>query len=192
MDKTPKPGEFYRHFKNRMYQVMAIATHSETGEQMVVYQALYGNFGVYVRPLSMFMDEINLEQYPDAVQKERFQRMVFEQKADQFQSREESEGKEPNRREEPFTGEPSESELMETKEDHVNPMLIKFLDSEKLNEKLELLEQMRGKVGQREIDSISLVMDVQVRQGTVEDQLEDLIVSLKMQQRYDASRLRRR
>ena len=171
---------------------MAIATHSETGEQMVVYQALYGNFGVYVRPLSMFMDEINLEQYPDAVQKERFQRMVFEQKADQFQSREESEGKEPNRREEPFMGEPSESELMETKEDHVNPMLIKFLDSEKLSEKLELLEQMRGKVGQREIDSISLVMDVQVPQGTVEKQLEDLIVSLKMQQRYDASRLRRR
>lgn len=187
MDKIPKPGEFYRHFKNRMYQIMAVATHSETGEQMVVYQALYGDFGIYVRPLSMFMDEISLEQYPDAVQKERFQRMTFSQKADQFQD-----GEEPQRREEPFTGELSGAEPIETKEERVNPMLIKFLDLEKLSEKLELLEQMRGKVGQREIDSISLVMDVQVRQGTVEEQLEDLIVSLKMQQRYDASRLRRR
>lgn len=51
----------YRHFKGNMYHVIAIATHSETLEKMVVYKALYGEQGIWVRPLSMFEEEIERE-----------------------------------------------------------------------------------------------------------------------------------
>ena len=48
----------YRHFKGNEYEVIALATHSETGERMVVYRALYGNGGVWVRPAKMWEESV--------------------------------------------------------------------------------------------------------------------------------------
>jgi hypothetical protein len=48
----------YRHYKGGEYEVQGIATHSETGEQLVVYTPLYGNGGLWVRPLSMFLETV--------------------------------------------------------------------------------------------------------------------------------------
>ena len=54
-------GEYYKHFKGNVYRVLHIAKHTETLEDMVVYQAMYGERGIWVRPLSMFEEVIERE-----------------------------------------------------------------------------------------------------------------------------------
>lgn len=57
-----KPG-IYRHFKGNFYEVIGTATHSETGEEMVVYRALYGEHGLWVRPAAMWAETVNRDSY---------------------------------------------------------------------------------------------------------------------------------
>lgn len=59
------PG-IYRHYKGSDYEVMGLAHHSETEEALVVYRALYGDFGLWVRPLAMFCEEVNIDNEPVA------------------------------------------------------------------------------------------------------------------------------
>jgi hypothetical protein len=62
-DMEPKPGR-YRHYKGNDYEVLGVATHSETGEKLVVYRALYGARGLWVRPVGMFGESVTVGEKP--------------------------------------------------------------------------------------------------------------------------------
>ena len=71
----PQAGEIWQHFKQKLYKIIACpAIHTETDEPYCVYQALYGDYGTFCRPLDMFMSEVDHEKYPQVQQKYRFER----------------------------------------------------------------------------------------------------------------------
>ena len=81
MQERMQPGDIVRHFKGNNYQILMFATDSETREPLVVYRALYGERGVWVRPKEMFFSPVDRKKYPDAEQTYRFERIGREEEA---------------------------------------------------------------------------------------------------------------
>lgn len=87
MENRFRPGDIVQHFKRELlseeeragdmylYEIIGVALHSETREQMMVYRPLYGDGGMYVRPLEMFLSETDHEKYPQVKQKYRFEKV---------------------------------------------------------------------------------------------------------------------
>ena len=75
------PRKVYQHFKGNLYYVHGIATHSETGEKLVIYQALYGDYGLWARPLSMFYERIDVDA-PNNLMKQEYRFVPYQGQLD--------------------------------------------------------------------------------------------------------------
>ena len=193
MREDPKPGEFYRHFKDKMYQIIAVAVHSETKEKLVIYQALYGEYGVYARPLDMFMSEVDKEKYPDASQKYRFEKIenIGELSKNSSLSSYENE-KSLYTDEKNISDKVLKDNIQSDKASNIGKnYFIEFLEADSFSDKKEIILANREFISDRELDTMYEIYGLKRQNIDKDIDIADLIGYLDMQQQYEGKRLRK-
>lgn len=200
-----RQGEIYKHFKNKLYQITAIAFHSETGEKMVVYQALYGDFKVYVRPYSMFISEVDPDKYPNAAQKYRFEKYIPENMAEasveisadtpscdncnnaDIGLKAESEVSDQAQ----IQAEPANNNADKAEEEsEASPLLLKFLDCDTFAEKLDLFTSFKGKADDNLLNAIAVSLDIAVEKEDLMEKYDEIRNCLITFERFEDTRMR--
>lgn len=168
MSQIPKSHEIYKHFKGNLYQVLELAEHSETGEQMVIYQALYGDFKVYARPLKSFLERLDKEKYPGAAQTFRFELQTME------------DPKVPK------------EEKIETgaQEYQIDSQVLEFLDADTHEERLNILVGLQHRITDEMITTMAIACDVEVPEGSLEERYLSLKNCLLTRVKYECERPR--
>ena len=204
-----RQGQFYRHFKGGLYQVMAIATHSETKEKMVVYQALYGDYGIYVRPYDMFASEVDHEKYPQVKQVYRFTQVHPEEEnarvevesaleltnvdSEQLEipDLEEVENvqsmKSPVQILDPVEMSAKEPPEQEPQADGINPILLEFLDADTLEEKMHIMTFYRNQMDEALLNSIAISLDLVVDKKGLQETYDEIMNCLSMMKHFECT-----
>ena len=197
MRHNPRPQEIYRHFKGNLYQIRCLARHSETREMMVVYQAMYGSFEIYVRPLSMFMEEVDTVKYPDAGQKYRF--ALLEEGQDSVQEREiiEPEKAEPTDRaqdqqnlQKQMEAKTDVKSVDESEELNIDPLVLAFLDADSYEQRLLILDSLHNRITDDMINTMAVSEDLEIKEGDLEDRYQELRNCLRTFEKFECNRLR--
>ena len=216
MTFIPKPHEIYKHFKGNLYQVVTIAEHSETGEQLVIYQALYGDFKTYARPLVMFTGEVDRQRYPEVTQRFRFELQGTD--ADRQIRETEAAGVEhPVSTQTTVTAsQPAAAQATpivaqniaaqatataaqtiiapvspaEDEEPALDPLVLEFLDADSYVEKLNILAGLHHRITNEMITTMAISCDIEVNDGEPEERYEELKNCLLTMEKFECNRLR--
>lgn len=185
MANIPRAQEIYRHFKGNVYQIVTVAEHTETEEKMVVYQAMYGEFKVYARPLSMFLEKVDKQKYPEVTQEYRFERvegwatnLVQERKQEEVLAK-------------AFVAEVGSTDGVEQpKEPQLDPLLLEFLDADTYEEQLNILAALHHRITDDMITTMAIASDVEVEDGDLESRYNELKNCLLTLEKYETNRMR--
>lgn len=181
MNRIPKQGEIYYLSEDRPSQIVSIAIHKETGESMVVYQALHGDFKTFVVPLAQFIKDTvkNQQEAPAADQTEA--------------SRRNSTVSEPalSERNRVPSGNSAVEIGNETKtEEKVNAILLSFLDATSYSKKLEVVSTNMKHLSDRLINDMAVALDCAVEEGPLDKRIQELLQCLQAMCRFEDRRLR--
>ena len=214
MTFIPKPHEIYKHFKGNLYQIVTIAQHSETGEQLVIYQAMYGDFKTYARPLAMFTSEVDKVKYPEVQQKFRFELQGAD--ADrQTRETDEVNGGQTTTQAVPTatardaaiwtaqaaavqdaatvaaqaTAQPASVET-QPEEPELDPLVLEFLDADSYEQKLNILAGLHHRITDEMITTMAIACDIEVNDGETEERYEELKNCLLTMEKFECNRLR--
>lgn len=184
MSFIPKPHEIYKHFKGNLYQITAIAEHSETGEQLVIYQALYGDFKTYARPLEMFVGKVDRKKYPDAAQEYRFELQEYVGEVSK-----QTKSAVPQAAQAEDTPTESIQDEMDA-EPKLDPLLVEFLDADTYVDRLNILAALHHRITDEMITTMAIACDVEVDEGDTETRYQSLKTCLLTLEKYECNRMR--
>lgn len=174
MSYIPRPYEIYQHFKGNLYQIVAIAEHSETGETLVVYQALYGDFKIYARPLEQFVGKVDRDKYPEVTQEYRF----------------ELRGADCNCQTENQSDIPVDSQTDTQMEIAIDPMVLEFLDADSYEQRLNILAGLQHRITDEMITTMAVACDIEMPEGDTQERYDSLRSCLLTLEKYECNRLR--
>lgn len=215
MTFIPKPHEIYKHFKGNLYLVVTIAEHSETGEQLVIYQALYGDFKTYARPLVMFTGEVDRQRYPEVTQRFRFElqgtdadRQIRETEAAGVEHPVSTQttvtASQPAAQATPIVAQNIAAQATATaaqttiapvspaedEEPALDPLVLEFLDADSYEEKLNILAGLHHRITNEMITTMAISCDIEVNDGEPEERYEELKNCLLTMEKFECNRLR--
>lgn len=213
MLKTVNEGDFYKHFKGQIYQIRALATNSEDNTQMVVYQAMYPPFGIWVRPLSMFLEKLDKEKYPDASQEYRFEKISFDNVQTGTPQLQNTLQPETLPETTPVTASQNTDDIISVSDDEITDALLSgqvekklagkisdkhlaakglmsFLDAENYHDKRVIFFNLRPYLNDTLLNNIAVTLDLVLDNGSLEQHFDTILNCLQTHEHYECSRLR--
>lgn len=193
MPHIPKPLEIYRHFRGNLYQVVTMAQHSETGEKLVIYQAMYGDFKTYARPLEMFLEKVDKEKYPEAIQEYRFELQTRETDQDSQAERSVDKAERSADKAERSADKKRRPQAYEERteaEQQLDPMVLEFLEADSYAKRLNILAGLHHRITNDMITTMAVASDIEIEDGDLEERYEALRNCLITLEKYECNRLR--